>query len=133
MQKVLLSEYPEAQLNIMIVWIKMYAIDSIEIVGKAAVLFKDDPRVTQFYDPERISGLELAKEFGAEPGEVAWDIYLFYDRRDQWLESLPGPRDWLHQLKTSSWADPERFVQGDQLTSRLREIMRGLFQNEVDQ
>jgi hypothetical protein len=128
----LLEEFPETQLNILIVWIKMYEIDSFDVVGEAARLFKDDPRVAQFYDPEKISGLEVAEGFGAEPGEVAWDIYLFYDSQAEWLENLPQPKDWLHQLRGSSWADPERLVQGDQLASRLREIMSDLLQNEVD-
>ena len=110
----------------------MYGIDSIEVVGEAARLFDEDPRVTQFYDAEKISGLEIAKGFGAEPGEVAWDVYLFYAEQDQWIENLPGPIEWLHQLRGSSWADAERLVQGDQLASRLREIMFGLSQNEVD-
>ena len=110
----------------------MYDIDSTEAVGEAARLFNDDPRVTQFYDAEKISGLEVADGFGAEPGEVAWDVYLFYDEVNQWIESLPVPLDWLHQLKGSSWAEPERLVQGNQLASRLREIMFGLSQNEVD-
>ena len=132
MQKVLLEEYPHAQLNILIVWIKMYDIDSIEAVSEAARLFNDDPRVTQFYDAEKISGLEIAKGFGAEPGEVAWDVYLFYAEQDQWIENLPGPIEWLHQLRGSSWADAERLVQGDQLATRLREIISDLLQNEVD-
>ena len=132
MQKVLLEEYPHAQLYILIVWVKMYDIDSTEAVGEAARLFNDDPRVTQFYDPAKISGLEVAKGFGAEPGEVAWDVYLFYAAQDRWIESLPIPIEWAHQLRGSSWADAGRLVQGDRLASRLREIMGNFFQNDMD-
>lgn len=131
MHKVLFEQYPEAQLNILIVWIKMYESDSIEKVQRASKLFRDDPRVTQFYDPGKIAGLELAEGLGAGSGEIAWDIYLFFDARAEWLDQLPVPRDWVHQMKGSSWADPGRLHLGDQLTRKLREIMLNLFQNEV--
>jgi hypothetical protein len=126
----MLKEHPDTNLNILIVWIKMYGVDSIDMVQDASKLFSNDPRVTQFYDPARLSGLELAERFGAKSSEVAWDIYLFYDAHDQWVEQLPGPVDWLHQLGDSSWADPGRLFQGAQLAPKLREIMAKLLQND---
>ena len=110
----------------------MYAADSIDKVQEATRLFSSDSRVTQFYDPDKVSGLELAERLGAKSGEVAWDVYLFYDEQDQWIEQLPGPKDWVHQLKGSSWAGPGRLYQGEQLTRKLREIMSNILANEVD-
>ncbi len=110
----------------------MYALDTIDVVQEASPIFGSDSRVTQFYDPEKLSGLELAEGLGAESGEVAWDIYLFYDGQDEWNEQLPGIKDWLHQLRGSSWAESGRLVQGDQLPRKLREIMLDLLQNEKD-
>ena len=104
----------------------MYATDSMDVVDEASSLFSSDPRVTQFYDPAKISGLEVAGGLGAESGEVAWDIYLFYDDQDEWTEQLPQPKDWLHQLGSSSWAEPERFYPGDQLARRMGGIMESL-------
>ena len=129
MQKVLLEEFPNANLSVLIVWLKMYEADSLEVVQEAAKLFSQDPRVTQFYDPAKLCGLEVAKKFGAKSGEVAWDVYLFYDAQDEWIEQLPQPVDWAHQLSGSSWAEADRLVQGDQLTHKLREIMLNLLKN----
>jgi hypothetical protein len=128
----MVSEYPDADLNILIVWLKMYEADSIDTVQEASKLFRNDSRVTQFYDPAKVCGLEVAKGLGAKSHEVAWDVYLFYDDRDEWIEQLPGPINLLHQLKDSSWADPDRLFQGDHLTRRLREIMMNLLQIEQD-
>ena len=107
----------------------MYASDSRGVVDEASSPFSSDPRVNQFYDPEKISGLEMAKGFGAEAGEVAWDIYFFYDDQDQWIEQLPQPKDWVHQLGGSSWADPDRFYPGDQLARRMVGIMESFLDN----
>lgn len=129
MQKVLLEGHPNAHLNILIVWIKMYDTDSMDVVGETSDMFGSDPRVTQFYDPAKISGLELAKGFGAEDGEVAWDIYLFYGVQDQWIERLPQPIDWVHQLRNSRWAAAGRFFQGDQLSQKIDDILEYLLQS----
>lgn len=128
-QKVLLEEFPDANLDILIVWLKMYAADSLDVVREASGLFSDDPRVTQYYDPAKDVGLKVAENLGAEPGEVAWDVYLFYDRQAEWSEQLPGAVDWVHQLSGSRWAEPGRLFQGEQLANKLREIMIYLFGN----
>jgi hypothetical protein len=119
----MLQEFPDTKLNVLIVWIKMNEEDSIDVVQDASRLFSNDPRVIQFYDPGQISGLEVAGGLGAERGEVAWDICLFYDGKEKWLDKMPQPKDWVHQLKGSSWAEPGRLVQGEQLSSKLREIL----------
>ena len=100
--------------------------DSIEVAKEASRVFSSDPRVTQFYDPGQIFGLEVAGGLGAEPGEVAWDIYLFYDGKEKWLDKMPQPKDWVHQLKRSSWAEPVRFYQGDQLAQKMHAVMENL-------
>jgi hypothetical protein len=128
----MIGEYPDADLNILIVWLKMYEADSIDTVQEASKLFRNDSRVTQFYDPVKVCGLVVAKGLGVKSGEVAWDIYLFYDDRDEWIEQIPEPINWVHQLRGSSWADPDRLFQGDHLTRRLREIMMNLLQIEKD-
>ena len=104
--------------------------DSIELVQEASRLFRDDFRVTQFYDPAKFSGLEVAKGLSAQPGEVAWDIYLFYDGQDKWLDQLPQPNEWVHQLSNSRWAEPDRYYQGDRLAQKMREIMESLLQSQ---
>ena len=89
-------------------------------------LFRDDPRVTQFYDPRNLSGLEVGAGLGAESGEVAWDIYLFYAGQEGWVDRMPQPKDWVHQLGGSRWAEPVRLFQGDDLALKLHKILSGL-------
>ena len=79
----ILQDYPDAQLSILVVWLKMYEIDSFEVPREASGLVSSDPGGCQFYDPARISGLEVANSLGAEPGEVAWDVYMFFDGQYQ--------------------------------------------------
>ena len=129
MQRVLLQGYPDTKLSILVVWLKMDDADTIDVAQQASMLFSNDSRVTQFYDPAQISGLELAKGFGAEDGEVAWDIYLFYGVQDQWIERLPQPIDWVHQLRNSRWAAAGRFYQGDQLAQKIDDILENLLQS----
>jgi len=105
----------------------MYELDSFDAALGASKLFRDDPRVSQFYDPTKLSGLEVAAGLGAKSGDLAWDVYLFFDDQDEWDEQMPQPTDWAHQLGDSSWADPGQLFQGDQLTQKLREIMGFLF------
>ncbi|MGD2252926.1 MAG: hypothetical protein PVF70_08440 [Anaerolineales bacterium] len=132
MQKVLLDEYSDADLNIIIVWLKMYEADSLDVVHEASKLYIKDARVSQFYDPERLVGREVATRFGANPGEVAWDVYLFFDPHSAWNELLPLPEDWAHQLTSSNWVDPRRLFQGDQLKDKLREIAENLLRKATD-
>jgi hypothetical protein len=128
----MLEEHADTNLNILITWIKMYAADSIDKAKEAAGIFGSDARVTQFYDPDKVSGLALAEGLGAKSGEVAWDVYLFFAGHDLWVEQLPPPTDWVHQLAGSSWAGPDRLYRGEQLTYKLREIMGSLIQDEWD-
>jgi hypothetical protein len=128
-QKTFIDRFPQAEIKLLIVWLKMYAADSLGAVSKGSRLFQNDPRVTQFYDPKKLSGVEIATGLGAQAGEIAWDVYLFYDGQSEWGDLLPHPVDWVHQLRGSSWAEPGRLFQGEQLTLKLQEIMENYIHN----
>jgi hypothetical protein len=53
----------------------------------------DDPRVTNLWDPQRLSGRWLADhrtgDLG-EPGSVVWDAFLGFDQSARWTEELAG-------------------------------------------
>jgi hypothetical protein len=83
------------------------------------------PAVRHFHDPDRQVGKAIAQSLGA-PGEVAWDIYLFYPRGSAWDAQPPPPLTWAHQLGTSSWADPTRYHRGDALIAELYKAMSQL-------
>ncbi len=129
MQKKILEDHPKAEISVIIVWLRMYNGDSLNVAHKASRFFSDDPRVIQFYDPEKISGLEIAVGLGAKPGEVAWDVYLFFDRQTDWVDRLPEPIEWVHQLSSSSWAERGRLYTGDHLEIKLREMAEKLLRD----
>ena len=84
-----------------------------------------DPRVRHFYDAERRAGKAVAEILGGV-GYIAWDTYLFFSRKDEWLESPPAPIFWMHQLIESAWADKAHQHCGDDLIAQLANSMRKL-------
>lgn len=80
-----------------------------------------DSRVRHFYDPERRVGEAIAHSLGGREGEVAWDIYLFYEAGNEWAKGPPAPSAWMHQLVDSQWASMAHYRTGDALVAALRE------------
>ena len=126
MQRSILDLFPDEEISLMVVWMRMYEADSLDAAENASELFRSDDRVVQFYDPEKMIGLAIAKGLGAEEDEVAWDVYLFYDGGARWGDRPPEPLAWAHQLSESSWADPSRFHQGEDLAKELQDLMEDL-------
>jgi hypothetical protein len=119
-----LEGYPQADLSIAIVWISMMDSDVLA-AAQEAVNSLDDPRVSHFFDPEQLSGKAVAGSLG-NPGEVAWDMYLFYQPGASWKKEPPAPLAWMHQL-SDSWADPERLHIDEDLAKELHNTMAELF------
>ncbi len=117
------DSFAEADISGCIVWIDMLEADSEEAARESARIVKD-PRFRHFHDPQRRLGRVIAQHLGAK-GRVAWDIYLFFAEDGEWLEDLPTPIDWIHQL-SASWADPARLRFGPGLVQALRASMRQL-------
>ena len=115
-----LNAYPNADIHVSIVWIDMLPSDNAAAATKSAAIF-DDPRVKQFYDPDRKSGYAIAKDLLYENAGPAWDIYLYYDKDAQWTDAPPKPVDWVHQLGGGRRADAARFRPGQRLVDALRE------------
>jgi len=114
---------PDADISIAIVWINKLPADSRKAAEISACTFNDQ-RISQFYDPQQLSGRAVAESLGWQ-GRVAWDIYLFYTAGSQWIETLPLPLDWMHQL-TDPWANSERLRMGDDLVRELARSMKKL-------
>ena len=83
-------------------------------------MFKDH-RVVQFYDSKQCSGKVIANCLGWT-GQVAWDIYLFYEAGVEWSNAAPQPAHWMHQLK-DTWADRDRLRTGHALVEGLESAM----------
>jgi copper chaperone CopZ len=115
-----LNAYPDADIQVSIVWIDMLPSDNEKAAAKSSAIF-DDPRVTQFHDPDRKSGYAIAKDLLYENAGPAWDIYLYYDKDARWTDAPPKPIEYVHQLSGGRRADPARFRPGQQLIDALRE------------
>ncbi len=48
--------------------------------------FADVP-VPQFWDGEKLLGLEVSRSFDIEPDRASWDIYLFYPPGAEWTDA----------------------------------------------
>jgi hypothetical protein len=117
------DSFPDADVSGCVVWINMLDGDT-EVTARESARIIADPRFRHFHDPERQLGRVVGQRIGAE-GKVAWDIYLFFAEGAEWVEDLPPPTDWIHQL-SASWADPARLRFGDGLVQALRALMHGL-------
>ena len=122
-QASIITKFPDADICISIVWIKKLSGDSEQTAKKAAAMFQDH-RVAHFYDSNKSSGKAIANRLGWT-GQVAWDIYLFYEAGVEWTKTEPPPAYWMHQLK-DSWADKAHFRTGDGLVKELLNVMTKL-------
>jgi hypothetical protein len=122
-QKSIIEEFPDIDMSISVVWIRVLPGDSESSAKESARMFNDH-RVRQFYDPNQIAGKAIAERVGWK-GKVAWDIYLFYPAGHEWTKRPPTPSAWKHQLR-ETWADREHFHAGDDLVKALFETMKKL-------
>lgn len=80
-----------------IVWTSMLVTDSVSAANERQTSFSD-PRVKQFWDPDRIIGQLFSQTFNLK-ASMAWDVYLVYPPDHSWDTELPPvPKFWMHQL-----------------------------------
>lgn len=101
----ILNCYPDAPIDVFIVWIRMLESDNQAAAERAARIF-DDRRATQFYDGHQRVGSALAD--GLINEGLAWDIYLLYRPGARWNAGPPKPAYWSHQLGTKGGLDHYR-------------------------
>lgn len=80
-----------------IIWTPMLVTDDLNAAEQREIGFPD-PRLTHFWDPDRILGGLLARTLKLK-ASVAWDVYLVYPPDHPWDAELPpAPESWVHQL-----------------------------------
>lgn len=124
------SAFREAGVPVSLVWIPMLSGDSLAAIEHAAADFSRGG-LRQFADPERTVGRLVADSLGGA-GSIAWDSYLFYGPDARWDDELPEPTEWVHQLGGCSWAPPERYRCGDELTDELGTVARRMVRHYCD-
>lgn len=110
------KNYPDADISAFIVWIPILDKDSYEAAIPSVKVLNDN-RINHYYDQNKMVGKAIANSVGWG-GNIAWDIYLFYDRFVEWKGTAPGPRYWMHQL-TDEWATKSTYRTGDDLRREL--------------
>jgi len=125
-QQTVIEQMNKKDIDVIIVWTNMLKSDDKDNAYKAASMFKD-PSIVQYFDAENKFGDMVARRLNPK-GEKAWDIYMFFDKEDQWSNSLPRPFDYAHQLSESihPWADQTKYFCGKDLTKRLSDITTSL-------
>ena len=113
---------PGEDLSVTVVWVPMLPSDNEQTAVRAAGLFQDE-RVTQFYDPARLSGVAWSRDLFASLAQRAlssntphgfptswievlaakpeqapiWDVVFFYPGGVEWQGKAPVPADWSKQ------------------------------------
>lgn len=86
MQTQLLAKYPDDQLSVYAVWLRMLAGDSNDEWDETVM---PDARVKHFWDGELDVAQWFARQVDGYQG-VAWDVYYLYGPEATW-EAIPGP------------------------------------------
>jgi hypothetical protein len=82
----LLEKYPSSAVRIYVVWFDMLPGDSRNLIDRRVL---NDPRVTNFYDPNRVVGSWFAAHTGVTGG-IVWDAYFLYGPDASW-DAEPAP------------------------------------------
>ncbi len=118
------KDYPGADVSVSVVWIPMLPSDNEQAAREQSGMFSD-PRVKQFWDPNRLSGIAYSRDVfpgwlkdavealppnhmlrGAlsnradDPPQERplWDIALFYNAGAQWNSRPPAATYWMKQI-----------------------------------
>jgi hypothetical protein len=114
----------------------MLPTDNAAAARSSAAQF-EDPRVMQFWDPERLTGIAWSAQFQvafvpalldslppeeemrphleqwvADPAtRPAWDVAYFYPARAKWVDQVPKPQGWTKQVGFWGPDDPADSVE----------------------
>ena len=119
----LLAEFPDARLHVLVVWEPVLPSDIAAPLTKVLGLL-DDPRVIQYWDPDRVVSEDLVRAVNADParyrleealppGFIAWDVVAVFGSGVRWESELPvpayygGPVATVMQETRASIAEPQ--------------------------
>ena len=114
----ILEAVTDTNLKVYVVWTAVLQEDEREAAINA-IGHVSDERADHFWDADQSLGLGLAKVVTL-PGEweLAWDVYLAFDKQAKWHEVPPKPSDWMHQL-----GNDERRLDGVKLRTLMETLL----------
>jgi hypothetical protein len=85
----ILDRYPDAELELYVVWMPMLATDARSEIDPALL---GDPRVRQFWDGERVLGTHLAEIDlgGLGYAGIVWDAFFLFEPDGRWAARPSG-------------------------------------------
>lgn len=86
MRSDILQANPSSPVRVYVVWFDMLAGDARQLVDTRVL---NDPRVTNFYDPNKAVGSWFSEHLDGEKG-IVWDAYFLYGSDAGWAAE-PGP------------------------------------------
>ena len=97
----LLAEFPEAPVRVQVIWEPVIVTDIAPPMTHVLRLI-DDPRVTQYWDPELVVSDDIVRAVNSDParygfdeplppGFVAWDVVAVFGGSERWEADLPVP------------------------------------------
>jgi hypothetical protein len=96
-----LSKFPDAGIRVQVVWEPVLKTNLGAPMNHVLGLI-DDPRVIQYWDPNRIVSTDLVRAVNTDPkryrreeplppGFIAWDAIAVFRNSDVWDNDLPVP------------------------------------------
>lgn len=113
------SRIPNDDLDIIVVWTPRYpGDDRSKAVG--ATEHMPDARAIHFWDEHGAVSTIYGRVLNLPTGnQFAWDTYMVFDGKAEWIGSPPTPNHWMHQLEVlgrshPGWLNADRFRQTTQ-------------------
>ena len=98
LQREILAKNPSADIAVILIWLKVLDKDDETAVAAAAARC-NDPRVTHFWDPQRLLNAQLLDAITFDVNLRLYDVFLLYDKKAVWEKRLPRPGFWMHEYK----------------------------------
>jgi hypothetical protein len=80
----ILQKNHSAALRVYAIWISFYPWDAKSDIDPGIL---EDPRVTQFWDPGKVTARWFADHVSGDSGGIAWDAYFVYGPSSHWTSS----------------------------------------------
>jgi hypothetical protein len=98
LQTKVLDKMKDADIEVIVVWLKILDTDNREAIAGAATILRDS-RVEHYWDPKRVMNAWLLDAIQFDVQVRMYDVFLLYDRDAAWDKRLPRPGYWMHEYQ----------------------------------
>ena len=117
----MLDRIASPALRVFAIWEPILQTDTEQTARRATVLL-DDPRVDHYWTATTDVGTAFQPAIGLAT-EPAWDVYLLYDGRTEWVDRPPKPRVFMHQL--AGRLPDASLLDAEKLAGHIRDLLQG--------